>query len=291
MTAARPQPYRGEKTKMRIVADTPTLYSPAEGEQLGITVVPACTIIGDEVYRDLADITLDELMEKIRGGAVPKTSQPSIGDIVEVFEACDEEMLVLPIGDGLSGTYQNMLGARGMVEGSERIHVVDTKTLAGPQRYLVQKAMKLREMGMEIERIKEELRSSIESSVSFVIPADFDFLKRSGRLTPVAAKIGTILKIVPVLTQTEDKKKITIHCIKRTEKKAVQAIIDHLKSQGVDENWLITVTHGGVPEKAKAVLAQLKEQFSQSATEMFGLVPSLVSHGGPGCIVVQSIRM
>lgn len=276
---------------MKIIADTPTLYSPAEAEAMGLTVIPACTIIDDTVYRDFVDISAEEFLGKIAQGAVPKTSQPAIGDILDVYENCEDEMLVMPIGDGLSGTYQNMVGAREMVEGNERIHVIDTKTLAGPQRYLVRKAMELREKGLDIERIKQELKESIESSISFVIPADFEFLKRSGRLTPVAAKIGTILKIVPVLTQTEDKRRITLHCIKRTEKKAVQAIIDHFRAQGVGENWLITVSHGGVPEKAKAVLAQLKENFAASATELFQLVPSLVSHGGPGCIVIQTIKM
>lgn len=275
---------------MRIIVDSPALYSPEEGRALGVTVVPACTLMGGQVYRDFEDITDEEFYAKIEQGETPTTSQPSIGDILEVYEGCDEETLVLPIGDGLSGTYQNMVGAKGMLEKSEHIHVMDTKTLAGPQRYLVQKALALREKGFDIERIKEELQKSIETSVSFVIPADFNFLKRSGRLTPVAAKIGTILKIVPVLTQTEDKKRITLFCIKRAHKKAVQAIIDHLKSIGVDENYLITVTHGGVPEKAKAVVAQIKEHFANTATELFALVPALVSHGGPGCIVIQTIR-
>ena len=70
----------------------------------------------------------------------------------------------------------------------------------------------------------------------------------------------------------------------------MQAIIDHLKSLGVNEDYLITITHGGVPEKAKAVLEQFREHFAGAATELFSLVPSLVSHGGPGCIVVQTIR-
>ena len=67
--------------------------------------------------------------------------------------------------------------------------------------------MRLREEGKKIDEIVRNLKKSIESSVSFVIPTDFEFLKRSGRLTPIAAKIGAAIKIVPVLTQTEDKRK------------------------------------------------------------------------------------
>lgn len=276
---------------MKIVADTPTLYSPEEGRAQGLAIIPACTIIDDEVYRDFEDIGSEEFLKRVEAGAVPKTSQPSIGDILEIYQSSDEEILALPIGDGLSGTYQNMEGAKNMLEGdSSRIHVMNTKTLAGPQRYLVQKAMQLRERGLDIESIKSALRESIETSASFVIPVDFEFLKRSGRLTPVAAKLGTVLKIVPVLTQTKDMGKITLFAVKRSKKKALAAIIEHFKSMGVDENFLITVCHGGVLEEAKAVVAQMKENFVNTVVEMFALAPSLVCHGGPGCIVIQTIR-
>ena len=50
---------------MKIIADTPTLYSPQEGNALGITVIPACTIINGTVYRDFEDISIEEFMEKI----------------------------------------------------------------------------------------------------------------------------------------------------------------------------------------------------------------------------------
>ena len=120
---------------MKIIADTPTLYSPAEGRTLGITIIPACTIIDDQVYRDYEDISSEAFLQKIEEGAVPTTSQPAIGDIIEVFENCPEEMLVLPIGDGLSGTYQNMEGAKNMIPDNDHIHIVDTKTWKAPETW------------------------------------------------------------------------------------------------------------------------------------------------------------
>lgn len=276
---------------MRIIADTSALYTQEEGRAMGLTIVPACTIIDDKVYRDHEDITSEEFLARIEAGATPTSSQPSIGDILDVYQSCQEEMLVLPLGDGLSGTYQNMVAAERMLEEEKSIHVVDTMTLAGPQWYLVKKAMQLRDQGMDIEGIKDALRRCIETSASFVIPQDFNFLRRSGRLTPVAAKIGTLLKIVPILTQTPDKKRITLFSIKRAKKKAISALIDHFKELGVNEKYLITISHGGIREEAAAVLAQFKEHFATSAFAMFTLPPALICHGGPGCILVQTIMM
>ena len=126
--------------------------------------------------------------------------------------------------------------------------------------------------------------------MSFVIPADFEFLKRSGRLTAVAARIGSVIKIVPVLTQTEDKKRIAPFAIKRSMKKAVEAIINHLKSIGVDENYMISISHAGVKRIAENVLDQIRVQFANTAFELYQLSPALVTHGGPGCVVIQAIR-
>ena len=141
-----------------------------------------------------------------------------------------------------------------------------------------------------MEAIKTELEKSIESSASFVIPADFEFLKRSGRLTPIAAKISSMIKIVPVMTLTEDKKKITLFTIKRSWKKATEAIAEEMKKLGVDENYVIYICHGGDVKAAEGVLSQLKESFGNVTTELMCLSPSMLTHGGPGCVLVQAIK-
>lgn len=276
---------------MKIITDTASLLSPAEGRELGITVVPACTVLNGKVYQDYEDIGTEELLKLVDEGAVPTTSQPSVGNMMDVFDCREEEVLFLSIGDGLSGGYQNALGVKNsMEENGEKLHIIDTRTLAAAEQYLVKKAIRLKEQGLKMERIKQELQKSIETSASFVIPVDFNFLKRSGRLTPIAAKIGSMIKIVPVLTQTEDMRRIAPLAIKRSRKKAVEAIIERLKLVGVDENYIISVCHAGVYEHAKEVLYQIKQQFSDTTMELFSLSPTLVTHGGPGCVVVQAIK-
>ena len=125
---------------MRIVTDTASLFSPEEGRALGVEVVPACAVIDGQVYRDFEDISSEEFLQKIEEGAVPTTSQPSVGDYMDAFEG-EDEVLFLSIGDGLSGGYQNAMGVKSTMEDGSNIHVVDTKTLAGPQHYLVEKAL------------------------------------------------------------------------------------------------------------------------------------------------------
>lgn len=275
---------------IKIVADTATLIPPCEGDSCGITVLPVCVAVNDRTYQDYTEINSTDFLDLIKQGGVPSSSQPAVGDILDILESSDDEMLFLTVGDGLSGAYQTAMGARNLAEQPERIHIIDSKTLAGPLRYLAKKAVSLREQGMSMERIKHYLQTCIESSVSFVIPEDFEFLKRSGRLAPFTAKIGSALKLLPVLTQTKDKKRITPIGIKRSWKSAVDAVLHQLQEMDIDADHLISVCHAGVPERAVQVLQQVKDRFCASETELLELSPALITHGGPGCIVIQAIR-
>lgn len=275
---------------MRIIADTATLYSPQEGAALGATIIPVGVIINGKSYKDYEEIQCEEFLKMIDAGGVPTSSQPSIGEIIDVFEESREELLLISVGDGLSGAYQNAVGAKNSMEENDHIHVINSKSLAGVQRYILQKALTLKEKGLNIHAIRKELEESIESSLSYVIPEDFEFLKRSGRLTALAAKIGSMIKIVPVLTQTEDKTRITPFVIKRSRKKAIDAIIKHFKNIGIDENYKIYVAHGGAVEKAKEAAEQIKQQLQDTALEVLQLSCALITHGGPGCVVVQVVK-
>ena len=275
---------------MKIIADTATLLSPQQGREMGITIIPVCVLIDGRSYRDYEEIDSAEFLRQVEAGGVPTSSQPSLGDVLEVLEGCDEEMLFLTVGDGLSGAYQTAMAARNSIEPNGHIHIVNSKTLAGPMRYLAKKALALKEQGLGVEEIKAELDVCIESSMSFVIPADFDFLKRSGRLTPLAAKIGGALRLLPVLTQTKDKTRITPVSVKRTWKSAVETILQRLQAEEVGEDYLVSVSHAGTPDQAQAIAGQIAQRIPGAEIEVLELSPALMTHGGPGCIVVQAIR-
>ena len=274
---------------MKIIVDSATLIPPCEGKKHGLTVIPVGVAIDGHTYQDYTQISSADFLEKIRQGGIPTSSQPAIGEMLDEMESTDEEVLVLTVGDGLSGGYQTALAARNMASNAGRILVMDSRTLAGPLRYLAGRAVALKKEGLSKECIRERLQRCIDSSMSFVIPEDFEFLKRSGRLTPFTAKIGSKLKLLPVLTQTKDMKRIVPIGIRRSWKAAVDTILQHMQAKNVGPGHLISICHAGVPRRAEQVLAQVRERFSDSEIEVLELSPGLTTHGGPGCIVIQAI--
>ena len=276
---------------MKIITDTGSLYSPEEGKKIGIDVLPLNVMVDHKNYQEYVDIQSSEFIEIVKQGHVPTSSQPAIGVTMEVFEKYpDEELLVINMADGLSGTYQSTLGVKESMDHPEHIHVMNSMTLCGPQRYLVEKAVRVRDEGLSLEDIKKELYKSIAGEVSFLIPQDFGFLKRGGRLTPLAATVGGMLRITPIMTKTKDAKRLEKFAMKKTFKSAIKEIIKYFQDNGINENYKIYISHAGVLEQAKSAMEQIRAVFENVAIEIYDLSPAFITQGGPGCIAIQTIR-
>lgn len=275
---------------MRIITNTASLFRPEEGAKLGIQIIPVSVALDDQPLRDYVDIESDEFMELLGAEHVPTSSQPCVGDVVDLLEDSDEETIMLTVADGLSGEYNTALGVRNTLPYKDRIHVINSGSLGGPLRYLVKKAIALRNQGLSAGEIDTRLTECAASSASFVIPADFQYLRRSGRIQEITARIGCALKLLPVLTQTEDRRRISLMTVKRTWNSAVDTILTRMHAMGVNENYLISVEYADTRSLAEKIRDRIQARFPNVESELMQLSPSLITHGGPGCIVVQTIR-
>lgn len=275
---------------VQIVTDSSVLYTEKEAKAAGFEVIPLCVSVGDMDGRDL-QIDMEEFYGRIGKGQIPRSSQPPIGDVVEVYEKYqDADILNICVADGLSGTYHGALSARDMVENRDRITVFNSRTLCGPHRYMVEKAQKMKEEGKGIHEILEWLKSAAEKTESFLIPQDFGFLKRGGRLTPVAAALGSVLKLKPVMRLTEDGTRLDKFFVKRTMSAAVSGIMDHMKKKGIDGRYLLYIVHAAAPKEAGAIREMIEAEFKGIQIQMMDLSPVFVAQGGPGCVAIQYIE-
>ena len=275
---------------VQIVTDSSVLYTEEEAKAAGFDVVPLCVSVGDMDGRDL-QINMEEFYGRIGKGEIPRSSQPPIGDVVEVYEKYqDADVLNICVADGLSGTYHGALSARDMVENRDRITVFNSRTLCGPHRYMGEKAQKMKEEGKGIPEILEWLKSAAEKTESFLIPQDFGFLKRGGRLTPVAAALGSVLKLKPVMRLTEDGTRLDKFFVKRTMSAAVSGIMDHMKKKGIDGRYLLYIVHAAAPKEAGAIREMIEAEFKGIQIQMMDLSPVFVAQGGPGCVAIQYIE-
>ena len=275
---------------VRIISDTSTMYSEAEGQAMGIDIAPLSVTISGNSYRELTDIQTIDFIGLINQGGIPTSSQPSIGDVLDLYQKYpNEQILDIAMADGLSGTYNSACSAATMVDHPENITVINSKTLCGPHRYMVEQAQQMAQQGARLEEILAWLQIRIDNSWSFLMPNDFDYLRRGGRLSPLVASMGKILNLVPVMTLTEDCKQLISHAKKRSVPKAVQCVIDYLKEKGVDTQHKFYISHANAPEYAQHAREALIQAFGDIDVEVLMLTPAFTTQGGPKCFAIQTV--
>ena len=276
---------------VRIVADTSTLYSTTQAKEAGFRVSPLSVTIAGRTYREFDEISAEEFVEIIRQGHMPTSSQPAIGEVEQLYrEYPEDEIVNVAMAHGLSGTYTSAVAAAQLCDHADRIAVINTRTLCGPHRYMVEKAVEWAKNGETVARITERLNELMDSAKSFLVPSDFDYLRRGGRLSPLVSYVGKAASLTPIMTQTEGGERITIAGIRRGYAHALTFIIKELEKREIGAGWRVYISHAGALEKAKQTLETLKAAMPGAVYEILPLSPAFITQGGPGCVAVQYVK-
>jgi len=273
---------------VHIVSDTSTLYSTSQAREAGFTVAPLSVTIAGKSYREFDEISSEEFVEIIRQGHMPTSSQPAIGEVEDMYNQFPgEEIINVTMALGLSGTYTSAVAAAQMCDHADQITVINTRTLCGPHRYLVERAVQWARAGLSREKIVEKLNVLMDTAKSYLVPADFDYLRRGGRLSPLVSYVGKAANLTPIMTQTENGERLTVAGIRRGYPHAVKYITEQLVKAGVGKGWQVQISHAGAMDKAELALKVLKTAMPEADYHIFPLSPAFITQGGPGCVAVQ----
>lgn len=278
---------------IKIISDSSTLYTVSEAKDKGFYSVPLHVTIGNDSYRDLEDISSEQLLKMIEDGAIPKTSQPSIGEKIALYDELskDNEVIDITMAGGLSGTYQAALTAKNTCERPDKIHVVDSMTLCGPHRYMVDLALQMAKENKSVKEIIEMIKSARANEISYLVPFDFDFLVRGGRVKGLAAKLGGLLKLIPILKKGENGEGLNKFAVCKTTRKAILDVVNDLKEAGATAKATFYVSHANNFELADKFATKIKEVFEGAKVIIYPLSPAFISQGGPDCVAIQSIEI
>ena len=276
---------------VRIVSDSSTLYSPDQAREEGFAVSSLSVTIAGKSYREFAEISAREFVDIIRQGHMPTSSQPAIGEVSALYEElAGQEILNIAMADGLSGTYNSAVAAAELCENGEKITVINTRALCGPHRYMVQKAVQMAKNGASMEELVAWLNERMDSAKSYLIPADYDYLRRGGRLSPLVSHVGKLANLAPIMTQTDDGCRLTIASIRRGYNAAVKYITEALQKKGIGEGWRVYIAHAAEADKVEFTEKKLREALPGAVIEVVDLSPAFITQGGPGCLAIQYVQ-
>ena len=272
---------------------------PEDAAEHGIFLLPMPIIIDGREYLEHIDITPDQFYARQLEGAEIHTSQPSAGDVIDLWEKLlkdYDEVVHIPMSSSLSGSCQSaQLYARDF---GGRVHVVDNQRISVTQRQSALDAKALADggaSGAEIRRILEETKA--ESHI-YIMVDTLKYLKKGGRITPAAATIAGVLNIKPVLQIQGGKLDAFAKCrgVKSAKKTIIRAVTDGVVNEfgGLDAPkpgaWLgFAYTHNH--DAAETFLAEAKEAFPGFDIHADELPMSIATHVGPGSLAMTCTKV
>ena len=284
------------KKKTAIVTDSNSGITQAQAKELGVFVLPMPFFINEELFFEDISLSQEQFYQKLLEDADISTSQPSPGEVMDLWDKVlkeYEEIVHIPMSSGLSKSCETAMMLAQDYEG--KVHVVDNQRISVTQRQSVMDAMELAEKGTpatEIKRILEEMK--LESSI-YITLETLKYLKKGGRITPAAAAIGTVLNIKPVL-QIQGEKLDAYSKVrgfaqgKRTMLDAIRKDLEGRFSGTPIEQMHFAVAYSGArTEEVDTWIAEVEAAFPGAKVEFADPLSLSVScHIGSGALAVTA---
>lgn len=263
-------------------------------EDYKLTVLGLTIQMDGKTYETVGEqaLTSDALLEQMKNGSQPTTSQVNAGQFETVFTEFaqkGEAVLYVAFSSGLSGTYQSAVIAKEMV--LERypeavIELFDTKAASIGEGYLVLQAGKARDAGKTLTETVELLEELAPRLRTYLLVDDLNHLVRGGRLSKAAALVGGLVNIKPLISINPEGKLDAVAKI-RGRKKGVKEMIALTLKDLADDTVLITYTddYAAAEDLSDQLLASGKVR--QTVIEPLG--PIIATHIGHNSLVLISV--
>jgi len=275
-------------TATRIVTDSTADIPQELREEHGIVMIPLIVHFGEETFRDAVDLSAADFFQKLKSSDVlPRSSQPSPGDFVELYRPMLEaghEVVSIHLSARLSGTVQSATLARSTL-GDERIHVFDSESASMGIGLMVLEAARMANAGSTAAEIVEEL-AAIKSRLQVFFGVDtLEYLEKNGRIGRAQALLGSLLSVKPILTL--DSGEVAPYERVRGKGKVIPTLVGIVEKRIPPGRTLsCAVVHGDAPQEARELADRLRSRY-----EMYEMHTSYVgavigAHAGPGVVAV-----
>lgn len=273
---------------VKIITDS-TSYIPKDiVKSYDIDIVSLSIGFEDEIFKEL-EITNEEFYAKLDEALIiPKSSQPSIGDLYKAFEKAvkhGNDVVGIFISSDMSGTYNTAHMVKEMVLENypdANIELVDSRSNCMQLGYAVITAAKAAKSGKSLAEVVETAINNIKRSRFVFSPDTLEYLKKGGRIGTAQAFVGSLLQIKPILTV---KNGITDVITKvRGKKRAIDKMIG-IFMENIDEYGLgeVIVHHINCVEEAKRIAEKIEQKIGK-CVKVCSIGPVIGAHVGPGAL-------
>ncbi|WP_436359146.1 DegV family protein [Mycoplasma sp. 480] len=262
--------------KIAIIIDSATGLSQKKAEAMDLYFLPLYIQVDEKEFADGIDLESGEILKYVNLKSKVSTSATPLGlahELVDKIKDKYDKIIIYPISKGLSSQYSNF---KTSFKNEEKVYVVESNkvTLLSV---------------IDIINFKNNIKNGVDFNLAvakleedfvgkfLLIPKYNDALVRGGRLSPSAASIAKLLKIVPVI-------KLENGMLQKEGKGRIfrKTLFNYYK-----ENWdnlpktkdtKTVIIHSGNSEIEE--IKQEFENYSNSKIELFDIPNVIAIHTG-----------
>lgn len=276
---------------LRIITDNASDITLEQARELDVDLIPLTITFddGECPQKEASDfVKFYERLEKC--DKLPITSRPSPQaylDIIQDAQKKQEEVLILTISGGLSGTVESACEAKEMA-GYDKVYVVDTHQAIIAQRLLVELAVRLRGEGYSAQEIAQRIEENRDKVVVCGVVDTLKYLRKGGRIPAGLAAIGKVLNIKPVIV-LEDAKLKTMGKA-RGYLQGVKMLYQRMISDSFNKSYPVYFGYTTNRELGMSLMQKTKEQFHLNYVKLHPVGGVIGTHCGTNCVAIAYVK-
>lgn len=275
---------------IRIITDSTADLPGNKAEELGIEIISLPVYFGQECFRDGVDLSSVQFYEKLfTVEELPKTSQITPVEFLNIFKnylEMGDEVFGIFLSSELSGTYQSAALAKAEIN-SEKIVVLDSRTVTLGLGILAIEAAKLRNAGKSLEEIASTIKEYIPRLRLWAVVDTLKYLKMGGRISAASAVMGSVIGISPLISVKDGK----VEAIgkSRGRKNGLKRIAQLIEREKPDTNHTIIFGHSNAQDALAEELKVLLPLIKVNDYLVCNIGAAVGTHAGPGAVGIAYI--
>ena len=281
---------------LRLFTDTDTDITPAVAAEYGYRLISMPYSIDAKTvypYVDFDEFESKKFYDLLRSGVLPTTSAISKERYIEYFEpefAVGNDILYVHFSRAMTVTFNAMDQAVAELKAKypgRNFYEIDTKGITTISYTIVREVGDLLKAGKSLEEVLEWAKTEVDKFAMYFFADDLKFFRRSGRVSGLAATMGTLIGIRPIIYMSQEGKMVS--CGKEKGRiKAMEHLVQQVADLGEDfKSHRFVIGHTDAPELAEEVGKMIRERFGDDfPIEYVVCNPTAGSHAGPNGVGV-----
>ena len=281
---------------LTLYTDTDTDITPAVAAEYGYKLISMPYSVNAKTihpYVDFEEFDARAFYDMLRQGVLPTTSALSKERYLAYFEpefAAGNDILYVHFSRAMTATFDAMDQAVAELREKypeRRFAEIDTKGITTISYAIVRAVGDLHLDGRNLDQLLDWAREEVDHYAMYFFADDLKFFRRSGRVSGLAATMGTLIGIRPIIYMSPEGKMVS--CGKtKGRMKAMELLVDRVAELGDDiKGHRFYIGHTDAPELAQEVGRMMKERFGDDLSIEYVVTnPTAGSHSGPNGVGV-----